>query len=58
MGSLYPLLKFTTEPGAGIGFDLGIYYLTALLSILGPVEKVSGMVRTNHKQRIFENPPH
>ncbi len=56
MGSLYPLLQFTTEPGAGIGFDLGIYYLTALLSILGPVEKVSGMVRTNHKQRIFENP--
>ncbi len=28
---------FTAKPGGGIGFDLGIYYITALLSILGPV---------------------
>ena len=37
---------FTTKPGGGIGFDVGIYYITALLSILGPVQEVSGVVRT------------
>jgi predicted dehydrogenase len=37
---------FTAKPGGGIGFDVGIYYITALLSILGPVQEVSGVVRT------------
>jgi predicted dehydrogenase len=37
---------FTAKPGGGIGFDVGIYYVTALLSILGPVQEVSGVVRT------------
>lgn len=38
------LLPFLAEEGAGIGFDVGIYYITALLSILGPVKRVSGMI--------------
>lgn len=42
---------FTSRPGGGIGFDVGIYYITALLSILGPVERVSGVVRTRHPQK-------
>ncbi|HNB52105.1 MAG TPA: Gfo/Idh/MocA family oxidoreductase [Anaerolineales bacterium] len=42
---------FTSRPGGGIGFDLGIYYITALLSILGPVNQVSGVVRTRNPQR-------
>lgn len=42
---------FTAKPGGGIGFDVGIYYLTALLSILGPVQEVSGVVRTHHPQK-------
>ena len=42
---------FTTKPGGGIGFDVGIYYLTALLSILGPVSEVSGIVRTRKPER-------
>jgi len=37
---------FTIKPGGGIGFDVGIYAITALLSILGPVTEVSGVVRT------------
>lgn len=52
-GLLYELLNFTTLPGAGIGFDVGIYYLTALLSILGPVEEVCGMVQTNRPVRTY-----
>lgn len=42
---------FTARPGGGIGFDLGIYYITALLSILGPVSEVSGLAKTQKPQR-------
>jgi predicted dehydrogenase len=42
---------FTTKSGGGIGFDVGIYYITALLSILGPVKEVSGVVQTRKPER-------
>ena len=42
---------FTTKPGGGIGFDVGIYSITALLSILGSVKEVSGVVRTRQPER-------
>lgn len=42
---------FTAMPGGGIGFDVGIYHITALLSILGPVREVSGVVRTRNPER-------
>ena len=44
-------LPYTAGPGGGIGFDVGIYYITALLSILGPVKEVSGVVRTWKPER-------
>jgi len=43
--------SFTVKPGGGIGFDVGIYYITALLSLLGPVKEVSGIVRTRNPER-------
>lgn len=42
---------FTTKEGGGMGFDVGIYYITALLSILGPVKEVSGIVQTRKPKR-------
>ena len=42
---------FTAQEGGGIGFDVGIYYITALLSILGPVTEVSGVVQTRRPER-------
>ena len=42
---------FTTKPGGGIGFDVGIYYITAVLSVLGPVKEVSGVVQTRKPER-------
>ena len=42
---------FTAKPGGGIGFDVGIYSITALLSILGPVKEVSGVVQTRRPER-------
>jgi predicted dehydrogenase len=43
---------FTAKPGGGIGFDVGIYYITALLSILGPVSEVSGIVKTRKPEKV------
>lgn len=42
---------FSCAPGGGIGFDVGIYYLTALLSLLGPVQEVTGVTRTRQPIR-------
>jgi predicted dehydrogenase len=42
---------FTVKAGAGIGFDVGIYFITAMLSILGPVTEVSGITKTLNKER-------
>ena len=42
---------FTARPGGGIGFDVGIYSITALLSILGPVSEVSGVTRRRNPDR-------
>ncbi len=42
---------FTAKPGGGIGFDVGIYSITALLSILGPVTEVSGVTRMRKPER-------
>ena len=38
------IFRFIRNPGGGFAYDLGIYYVTALLSLLGPVRKVSGFV--------------
>ncbi len=34
---------YTIEKGGGIGIDVGIYYSTALINLLGPVVEVCGM---------------
>lgn len=39
--SLFPFLR---QPGAGVLYDYGVYYLTALVSLLGPVARVGGIV--------------
>lgn len=56
MEFLYAPGTFPTMRGGGIGFDVGIYYLTALLSILGPVEKVSGFACNTSPNGVVENP--
>ena len=34
---------YTSRPGGGIGIDVGIYYTTAMVNILGEVKEVCGM---------------
>jgi predicted dehydrogenase len=38
----HPNPEFYYEPGGGPMFDMGPYYLTALLQMLGPVKRISG----------------
>jgi predicted dehydrogenase len=41
--SWHPNPEFYYEPGGGPMFDMGPYYLTALLNLLGPVKRIMGM---------------
>lgn len=41
---LLSLFSFLRQPGGGILFDYGVYYMTALVSLLGPVARVGGII--------------
>ena len=43
--------RFLRLPGGGICHDYGVYYLTALVSLLGPVKSVFGLVDNPHPVR-------
>ena len=42
MESWHPNPEFFFKPGGGPMFDMGPYYLTALVSLLGPAKRVTG----------------
>ncbi len=50
--SWHPDPGFFYKKGAGPMFDMGPYYLTALVSLLGPVARVSGTARKSFAERI------
>lgn len=43
---------FFYQEGAGPLFDMGPYYFTALVHLLGPVQRVTGATRISHPERI------
>ena len=47
----HPSPMFYYQPGGGPMRDMGPYYLTSLVSLLGPVEEVSCYTSTNFKTR-------
>ncbi len=47
--------RFTTQKGGGVGFDVGIYYITAMLSVLGPASKVCGFSVNTTPEYIVED---
>lgn len=49
--SWHPNPDFYYKTGGGPMFDMGPYYLTALISLLGPVNRVSGTASTSFSQR-------
>ena len=44
---------FFYQPGAGPLFDMGPYYLTALISLLGPVRTVTGQAVSGFQERVI-----
>lgn len=52
----HPNPDFFYKTGGGPLFDMGPYYLTALVSMLGPIERVSGTTKTSFSERVIRNP--
>ena len=53
----HPDPAFLYQVGAGPLFDIGPYYLTALISTLGPVRRVTGSARTTYAERRISSGP-
>jgi predicted dehydrogenase len=53
----HPDPDFFYQPGAGPMFDMGPYYLTALISLLGPVRRVTGSARISFPERQITSKP-
>jgi predicted dehydrogenase len=47
----HPSPEFYYEVGGGPMFDMGPYYLTALINILGPIKRIMGMASITRPQR-------
>lgn len=48
IGSIFKIIR---DPGAGICYDYGVYYLTALVSLLGPAKRVAAIVKNRNRIR-------
>ncbi|MGA2266732.1 MAG: Gfo/Idh/MocA family oxidoreductase [Phycisphaerae bacterium] len=55
--SWHPDPEFYYKPGGGPMFDMGPYYLTALVNLLGPVRRVTGSTRITFPQRVITSQP-
>jgi predicted dehydrogenase len=54
----HPNPDFFYQPGAGPLFDMGPYYLTALIALLGSVRRVAGSARISFRERLITSQPH
>jgi predicted dehydrogenase len=53
----HPDPAFYYKPGGGPLFDMGPYYLTALVSLLGPIERVTSSSRASRLERVIGSGP-
>ncbi len=53
----HPNPAFFYKPGGGPLFDMGPYYLTALVALLGPVRRVTGATGISFPQREISSAP-
>jgi predicted dehydrogenase len=53
----HPDPEFYYKEGAGPMFDVGPYYLTALVNLLGPVKRVSGSAQKGQAERVISSEP-
>ncbi len=55
--SWHPDPEFYYKVGGGPMFDMGPYYLTALISLLGPMKRVTGSTRITFPERTITSAP-
>lgn len=53
----HPDPAFFYDVGGGPMFDMGPYYLTALVSLLGPIERIAGSTRISYPERTVTSEP-
>lgn len=56
--SWHPDPIFLYQPGAGPLFDVGVYYVSALVNLLGPVASVAAFGRVLYPERVIGSGPH
>ncbi len=54
------IAPFLRQPGGGVCQDYGVYFLTGLVNLLGPIEQVMAVMENRSEQRINRDPdsPH
>ena len=57
MENWHPNPAFFFKPGGGPVFDIGPYYITTLVSLLGPVRRVAAMAKKGFDERIVTSGP-
>lgn len=53
----HPNPDFYYKPGGGPMFDMGPYYLTDLVNLLGPVTRVTGVSQSGYDSRVIASGP-
>ncbi len=53
----HPDPYFFYQPGAGPMFDVGPYYLTALIAMMGPIRRVTASMQTTFPERTVTSEP-
>jgi len=53
----HPAPEFYYQVGGGPMFDMGPYYLTALVALLGPITRVTGSTRISYPERTITSQP-
>ena len=49
--------QFYYQPGGGPLFDMGPYYLTAMINLFGPVARVAGLAQKHFAERLITSQP-
>ena len=53
----HPNPDFFFKPGAGPVFDLGVYYITQLVNLIGPIKSISSLSVTASPERLITSEP-
>ena len=51
----HPNPSFYYQPGGGPLFDMGPYYLTALVNLMGPMQTITAMTKRSFNQRVAQH---